>query len=88
MTDGLMPLMSRGARDSQKQAKHDRGQPEPCVVNVSSGDGEVAFLCSGLQEALRSAQRVEQLDALAEGLVDMAVLSEQELAFGPTPAYR
>ena len=85
-----MPLMARGPRGSRKQGKQAPGQSEPCVVNVSSGDGEVAFLCSGLQEALRSAQlkRVEQLDALAEGLVDMAVMPEQELAFGPTPAYR
>jgi len=33
------------------------------------GDGELAFLCSGLQEALGALQRLEELDGLAAGLV-------------------
>jgi len=73
------------------------------------GDGELAFLCSRLQEAIGALQRVEELDGLAAGLVreeeeqgeeqasaakerdlhelNTCVLRDEELAFGPTPAY-
>jgi len=53
-----------------------------CVVNVSSGDGEVAFLCSGLQEALGAVQTLEEGDSLVQQLADNLLLPDQELAFG------
>ena len=53
-----------------------------CVVNVSSGDGEVAFLCSGLQDALGAVQTLEEGDSLAQQLADNLLLPDQELAFG------
>lgn len=82
LTDGLVPLMA-GLQRRRSQSR----QRESCVVNISSGDGELAFLCTDLQEMIRKLKRLDQLDALADGLVDTSVLPHQELAFGPAPAY-
>jgi hypothetical protein len=53
-----------------------------CVVNVSSGDGEVACLCSGLQVAIGAVQTLEEGDSLVQKLADNLLLPDQELAFG------
>ena len=81
LTQGLLPLMFSSRLG---WAEH---WAEYCVVNVSSGDGEEAMLCSGLQRLISGVRTQEHLDALAQGLADGTLLRGQELAFGPTPAY-
>ena len=81
LTKGLLPFMFSSRSG---WAEH---WAEYCVVNVSSGDGEEAMLCSGLQRLISGVRTQEHLDALAQGLADGTLLRGQELAFGPTPAY-
>jgi len=57
-----------------------------CVVNISSGEGELVYLCSRLQELLPSIESVDELCRVMEACIDDAEGGE-ELAFGPTPSY-
>ena len=80
LTERLMPLLrARRQREDEENAC--------CVVNVSSGDGELAMLCSELQQALTGTRTLHQLDAVTDQLLDKMLLTNQELAFGTTPAY-
>lgn len=60
---------------------------KPTVINISSGEGELVYLCTALQDMLSSVTSVSELNALVRGLTDGTILGGTELAYGPTPAY-
>lgn len=56
------------------------------VINVSSGDGELAYLCTYLQAGLAACATLPQVHALADRF--LATFDKgSEYAHGPTPAY-
>ncbi|EKX38401.1 hypothetical protein GUITHDRAFT_115540 [Guillardia theta CCMP2712] len=57
------------------------------IINISSGDGELACLNSELQRLLKEVQSESDLESLLRELWEGTCLRGQELAFGPTPAY-
>mmetsp|Transcript_15744 Transcript_15744/g.36009 ORF Transcript_15744/g.36009 Transcript_15744/m.36009 type:complete len:271 (-) Transcript_15744:733-1545(-) len=57
------------------------------IINISSGDGELACLNSELRRVLEEVQTEQELNQVLADLCEGKCLGGQELAFGPTPAY-
>ena len=73
----------RVARECQPYMTRDSA-----VVNVSSGDGELVYLCSEARKVLLESESVDDVHrfiAWAESCVSRS--PEMELAYGDTPAY-
>eukprot|EP00953_Heterococcus_sp_UTEX-ZZ885_P022592 12492-Heterococcus_DN1.PRE.1 len=63
-------------------------QPQGCVINVTSGDGELVCLSSSIAAELQAAETLQAVRAVAERAVTALTKDPAlELACGPTPAY-
>ncbi len=83
----LLPLMEiASALDVNTNDDGEGGDDDRCIVNVSSGDGELCLLSTRLQSDLAVAQTPGAVAAALRAAAARANAGE-ELAFGPTPAY-
>ena len=57
------------------------------VINISSGDGELTYLSSHLQQAFERVNTLDQIDDLLKRIAQNHATDMSEIAFGPTPAY-
>ena len=79
-----------------KQLKFTEGcdlETPRCVINVSSGDGELKWLNSKIAGALESCNSPDDVQSVADsinvkgGLLDQLIVKGGELAFGSSPSY-
>ncbi|KAJ1475283.1 hypothetical protein T484DRAFT_1829014 [Baffinella frigidus] len=91
MEDGGRARSGEGGQSGEGARHGEEGWGEEgreaTVVLVSSGDGELQMLSSAAQKALGGVETLDGLSDLLRRIERGEVLQDDELAFGPTPAY-